>query len=110
MTCVDVRVRCPSIDRSAMFGTYLGSPASPASARRPRFFGVASPLASRRDTDLPLGPFPATCGLGRRPRPRGPHRDVLRPHRAARDRDAPPRPTQLVPEQRDDLAERALVA
>ena len=59
ITCVDVRVRCPSIDRNAMLGRYLGSPASPASARLARRLGGCfSRFGSRRATGPPLRPFP----------------------------------------------------
>src|SRR6185295_14433243 len=108
MTCVEVRVMWPSIDRNAMVGRYLGSPASPASARRARRLGGGFSRFLSRGTGPPLRPF-ATALRARLRRPCGPDRDVLGPHRTPGHRRAPTRATQLVPEQGDDLAERTFV-
>src|SRR3954451_10577273 len=119
MTCVSVRVRCPSIERSAMSGVYRGRPSSPA-RYRPRFLRGSLATTSRGDPLSRRGTGAFLPGLtsalhGLRPADgRGPgvatgHAHMTGPNRSAGDDRAGPRPADLAPEQLEDLPERALV-
>src|SRR4051794_8042671 len=159
MTCVPVRVMCPSIERSAISGVYFGRFSSPAryrprrrrgslaASRRPsRAFsrGFSAPLSRPLSRPLsfrrtgPALPGAAVVGAALRRaallglalvgaglpgvalhrtalagalRPGGAarHAHVLEAHGATADGGAGPGAADLMPEQLEDLPERALV-